>query len=113
MASKKPLLDAIKVFKDEMKYYNRNFVQEYKFHPKRKWRFDFADLENKIAVEIEGGVYTRGRHVRPVGYVRDMEKYNYATIMGWRVLRFTPEQIRSGKYLKILDMAYEQNTSGT
>ncbi len=48
---------------------------------------------HKIAIECEGGVYTMGRHTRPTGYINDMEKYNHATLLGWRLLRFTPKQI--------------------
>jgi very-short-patch-repair endonuclease len=67
---------------------NHTFKQEYKFHPKRKWRFDFADPANKIAVEIDGGVFAGGRHTRGMGFKRDCEKINAATVLGWRVLRY-------------------------
>ena len=63
-------------------------VREYRFHPTRRWRFDAAFLEHKIAVEMEGGIWTRGRHTRGRGYRRDLEKYNAATELGWRVFRF-------------------------
>lgn len=66
-----------------------NFVPEFKFHPTRKWRFDFADVDNKIAVELEGGIWINGRHNRGKGYESDIEKYNEALILGWRVLRYT------------------------
>ena len=62
-------------------------VSEYRFHPTRKWRFDFAAPRYRVAVEIEGGVYQRGRHNRPAGFVADAEKYNAAAGMGWRVIR--------------------------
>ena len=65
-------------------------VSEYKFaRPARQWRFDFAWPDRKVAVELEGGVYTNGRHVRPAGYQADCAKYNEATQRGWRVLRYT------------------------
>ena len=70
------------------------FVKEYKFHPTRKWRFDYANLEKKIAIEVEGGIWTKGRHTRGKGYIGDMEKYNNAVLLGWKVLRFTPEQMK-------------------
>ena len=66
---------------------------EYRFHRVRRWRFDFAWPEHKVALEIEGGVWTRGRHVRPHGFLRDIEKYNWATALGWRVLRATPQMV--------------------
>lgn len=65
-------------------------VREYQFAPPRKWRFDFAWLDAMIAVEVEGGIFVRGRHVHPKGFLNDMEKYNTATRLGWRVLRWNP-----------------------
>ena len=70
--------------------------REYKFHPKRRWRFDLAWPEYRIAVEIDGGVYTQGRHTRPTGYIKDLEKFNHAAKMGWRVFKFTPQQVKTG-----------------
>ena len=68
-------------------------VTEYKFHPDRKWRFDFYLPDCKLAIEVEGGVWTQGRHTRGKGYIADMEKYNTAQALGYTVLRFTPEQV--------------------
>lgn len=65
-----------------------SFTREYKFHPTRRWRFDFADPVNKVAIELEGGIWIRGRHVHPTGYLKDTYKYNAAVILGWRVLRY-------------------------
>lgn len=77
-------------------------VAEFRFHQDRKWRFDFAFPDKKVAVEIEGGVYSNGRHTRGSGFIADMEKYNAATELGWRILRFTPSQItQSGTYNQI------------
>lgn len=66
---------------------------EYKFHPTRKWRFDFAWEKLWIAIEVEGGIWNFGRHVRGSGFMKDMEKYNEATRLGWKVYRFTPSQM--------------------
>ena len=68
-------------------------VKEFQFHPQRKWRFDYAIPEHKIALEVEGGVWTYGRHTRPQGFLGDIEKYNMATLMGWRIFRTTPENL--------------------
>jgi very-short-patch-repair endonuclease len=69
-------------------------VSEYQFTD-RRWRFDLAWPEEKVAVEIEGqGPSGLGRHQRPVGFERDLEKYNTAAAEGWRVLRFTPSALR-------------------
>jgi very-short-patch-repair endonuclease len=69
---------------------------EFKFHPTRKWRFDVAIPQARLAFEIDGGVWARGRHTRGKGFVGDMEKLNAAQAMGWRVFRFTPQQVLNG-----------------
>lgn len=62
---------------------------EHRFYPERKWRFDLAIPSKKLAVEIEGAVYSNGRHTRGSGFLKDIEKYNTAAILGWTLLRFT------------------------
>lgn len=68
-------------------------TEEYRFHPKRRWRFDMAILEHRIAIEIEGGSWIQGRHTRGKGYQGDLEKYNQAQLLGWKVFRYTPQQL--------------------
>lgn len=68
-------------------------VPEYQFHPGRRWRFDYAFPLHMVAVEIEGGAWTNGRHTRGKGFVADLEKYNAAALLGWQLLRYTPDQI--------------------
>ena len=75
--------------------YNLVAVPEYKFHPKRKWKMDWVILSHMICIEIEGGVWTNGRHTRGKGFVNDMEKYNTATVMGWKVIRIVPNDYAS------------------
>ncbi|MDC4653046.1 endonuclease domain-containing protein [Acinetobacter baumannii] len=79
-----------------LKSHKIGFEQEYKFHPKRKWRADFLITGTKILVEVEGGIWSGGRHTRGKGYIGDMEKYNSAAMMGFTVLRFSTEQVKSG-----------------
>lgn len=83
-------------------------VPEYQFAPPRKWRFDWAWVGHKIALEIEGGVYTRGRHLRPRGFLADIDKYNTAAIMGWRLVRCTPEQFAAGDGVLLLGRALRE-----
>lgn len=66
---------------------------EYRFHPTRKWRFDFAWPDKKVAVECDGMVWQAGggRHNTDA----DREKINTAVMMGWRVLRFSGAQIKN------------------
>jgi very-short-patch-repair endonuclease len=68
--------------------------REYRFHPTRKWRFDFAFPDRKLAIEIEGG--NGGRHQRMGGFTADCEKYNAASLLGWRVLRYTTRMVTDG-----------------
>ena len=70
------------------------FESEFKFHPTRKWRFDYCQTESQTAIEVEGGIFANGRHTRGVGYQKDMEKYNAAIEQGFAVLRFTPQQMK-------------------
>ena len=76
------------------------FEQEFKFHPTRKWRADFHLKNKKILVEVEGGIWSNGRHTRGKGYLGDLEKYNAATMMGYQVIRFSTEQVKSGKAIE-------------
>lgn len=69
---------------------------EYKFHPTRKWRFDWAWPEHKIAVEQDGGLWVKGRHSRGAGRLKDYEKDREAMLLGWRVGRFSPEEVKNG-----------------
>jgi very-short-patch-repair endonuclease len=69
--------------------------REYKFHPKRRWRLDFAWPEIKLAVEIQGGVHSRKRsgHTTGAGVQRDYDKNNAAVLLGWRVLFFSSRDL--------------------
>jgi very-short-patch-repair endonuclease len=80
--------------------------REFRFHPKRMWRFDFAWPGKRIAVEVEGGVYSGGRHTRGKGFVADTTKYNAAALLGWRVFRFPTDMVRNGTAIKTLKEAF-------
>lgn len=82
-----------------------NPESEFRFHPPRRWRFDFAFPAEKVAVECEGGIWTNGRHTRGKGYAADCEKYNQASLDGWVLLRFTGDQIQSGEALAQIEQA--------
>lgn len=77
--------------------------REYKFHPKRRYKADFAWPELRLLVEVEGGQYTNGRHYRPQGYEADCEKYNLAALEGWTVLRFTTSMIHDGRAISTIE----------
>lgn len=70
-------------------------TEELRFAPPRRWRLDYSWPAQKIALECEGGVFTRGRHSRGAGMVKDMEKYNELAARGWRLIRVTPSQLNA------------------
>jgi hypothetical protein len=84
-------------------------LAEHKFHESRRWRFDFAwkphtkEIRGHIfeigalALEIEGGVWIGGRHNSGAGFVKDMEKYNEAACLGWRIVRCQPRELLTAK----------------
>lgn len=93
-------------------------VEEHKgWHPTRKWRFDIAWPDLKIAIEKEGGIYGKGdecpmcgkkgggAHSSVTGMLRDIEKYNEAGLLGWMVLRVTPEDVKNGLIYNLIDRA--------
>lgn len=86
------------------------FVREHQFHPRRRWRFDFALPERRIAIEVEGGVFSQGRHTRGVGFMKDCEKYNAATALGWRIFRFPANHI-SHDCLKPINQLIQMETA--
>lgn len=77
-------------------------LSEHRFDAGRRWRFDFAWPAAKVALEVEGGVFSGGRHTRGKGFLGDMEKYNRATVMGWKVLRCTPSTLCKTATLELL-----------
>lgn len=84
---------------------------EYRFHPVRRYRFDLAWPDKMIAVELEGGVWSGGRHTSGVGFTQDCCKYNLATLMGWRVLRYTANTIPDMEHdiRKLIDIVSQVN----
>lgn len=81
---------------------------EHRFHPIRKWRFDWAWVPQKIALEVQGGVWTGGKHGRGAGIVKDHEKLNAAQALGWRVIQLTPGQVKKGELLAWLKEMHKE-----
>lgn len=79
------------------------YSRKYKFDPWRRWRFDFAFVKEKLAIEIDGGMWINGRHNRASGVIKGMEKQNVSEAAGWMVLHFTPEQVRDGSALAAVE----------
>lgn len=81
--------------------------REYRFHDTRRWRFDFAYPEDKLAIEVHGGIWVRGRHTRGSGFTKDSEKYTEAALLGWRILHFPTSTVNSGEALSKIEKALE------
>jgi very-short-patch-repair endonuclease len=84
---------------------------EYRFHPVRKHRLDFAWPDSRLGLEVEGGVWTRGRHGRGSGIVKDMEKANLLAELGWRLLRVTPKGLYTVDTKDSIDRALKWRTT--
>ena len=78
-------------------------VREHRFHAVRRWRFDYAWPEQRVALEVDGGVWTGGRHTRGAGFIKDIEKLNAATFAGWRVVRVVPGKLCSSATVGMLE----------
>lgn len=104
-AKKKKSQDKKELFLNAFKNFFPSFAaltnpeNEYVFHPIRRWRFDYAWPEKKVAVEIEGAVFIPGKgHSSGSGISKDIEKYNAATLLGWRVMRYTTTMLRKNAW---------------
>lgn len=75
---------------------------ECQFHATRRWRIDVAWKDIKLGIEVDGAVYTNGRHTRGKGYEQDCIKANQAQLLGWKLLRYSTGQVKQG--LPILDL---------
>lgn len=88
-------------------YRRTAWFAEYRFHPTRKWAFDAACPELKIACEYQGGLFMerKGGHQTVRGMRRDWEKFNEAQILGWAVLLFGPDETRTGNAVLVIERA--------
>lgn len=91
---------------------NIPFTREFKFHPQRKWQADFRIDGMPILVEVEGGVFSNGRHTRGEGYTKDCEKYSAAAVNGWFVIRGTTAQIKAGLVIQWIEKLIERLRGG-
>ena len=82
-------------------------IREFRFC-KRRWRFDFAHLDSKVAIEIQGGTRNQGRHVRHEGYKADVEKTNEAQRLGWLVHQLTYDMITVNELEKIINLVFSR-----
>lgn len=76
---------------------------EYKFHKDRKWRADYAWPQHGVILEVEGAIWAMGRHTRGSGFIKDMEKYNAAALLGFKLLRVTPQALCTAKTIEMIE----------
>jgi very-short-patch-repair endonuclease len=86
--------------------------KEFRFHPVRKWRADFAHLPSRTLIEIEGGIYVNGRHNRGAGFAADLEKYLEAALAGWRVIRLGPNELTAENVGRLASLMSEAGQCG-
>jgi len=86
-------------------------VEEHRFTPERRWRFDLAWPDVMLALEFEGGIHSGGRHTRGKGYEADLAKYNVAALLGWRVLRVTHRDVVNDVATALLERAFASQPS--
>lgn len=77
---------------------------QFRFHPERLWRADFAWPDQKLLVEIEGGIWMRGGggHSHPMGIEKDIEKHNAAVALGWRLIRVTDKMLARKRWPELI-----------
>ncbi len=83
------------------KAYKLTPAREHRFDAVRRWRVDFYFPDAKLAVEIEGGVWSGGRHTRGSGYSDDCRKYNRLAELGIALLRFTTDMVETGEAIDV------------
>lgn len=76
-------------------------VTEYRFHAVRRWRFDYL-FDGWLALEVQGAIWTQGRHTRGAGLLKEYEKLNHAVIEGYSVMFCTPQDIKRGSIFPLI-----------
>lgn len=83
-------------------------VRQHFYAPPRKLRADFAWPERRLLVEVQGGVFNRKAHGSITGVLADIDRLNAATIAGWHMLRFVPDQVKNGSALAVIESVIEK-----
>ena len=92
-----------------LRAYKIEFEREYRFHNKRRWRFDFYIPSKNLLVECQGGVWINGGHNRGKGYTDNVEKMNEAVLMGYKVMWFTGDHVAAGTAIDMIRSVEDAN----
>jgi very-short-patch-repair endonuclease len=109
MSKRKDKAQQYAIFFYRLQQLDKRWVSECRFHDERMWRFDFAFPPGKLAIEVDGGIWTAGRHSGGQGQIDDMEKMNNAVALGWQVLHFTPQQVNGPEAFRFLHWVWMKN----
>lgn len=86
--------------------------RQYRFHPTRKFRADFAYPARRLLIEVQGGSWVGGGHTRGAGYERDCERMNLATLEGYQMMWFTSSMVRQGRAVPEIRAALSSDKVG-
>lgn len=88
------------------------FETEYPFASSidRAWKWDIAFLEQKLAVEVDGGIWVKGAHGHPLTILRNMQKRNWGARLGWRILSFSTDEAKKGQALSFIEWVLKGKT---
>ena len=82
---------------------------EHRFHPTRRWRFDFAiftgEMRPFLAIEIDG--YGKG-HYGIKGRENDNEKDAAARLLDWQVIRVAWKHVKDGQAIELVKRFVEK-----
>lgn len=80
-------------------------VPEYRFHKTRRWRADFCWPDQKVILELQGGIWTQGRHTRGKALLGEWQKLNTAAGMGYRFIFAQPTALNRIETLDYIEIA--------
>lgn len=93
-----PIIALEREFSD-IEAWETDFQERYsKSKRSKRYRLDFAHANSRTGIEIQGGVYNRGRHVTGSGYERDCRKYNLAYTSGWTIFLLTAQMAKDATW---------------
>lgn len=82
---------------------------EWRFHPTRKWSLDIAWPEQRLCLEVQGGIFIQGRHSRGAAMLKEWEKLNTLATMGWRVLYCQPNDVCTNETVEMIESCLKNN----